>query len=130
MVVRAPIDPAALVGARELSDLTVDELARAAGVPPERIEEFESAEAVPTSRQLTLGGSNLIQIFIADEVKCCNTHTDKAPLCAHRHSPRGVLGVLASAERSASPALDGRCTRVPALPATGREPESLTSEII
>lgn len=59
MVARAPINPAALVWARELSHLRVDELARAVGVQPERIEEFESAEAMPTFRQLTLLANKL-----------------------------------------------------------------------
>lgn len=54
MMARAPIDPAALTWAREISRVTVSDLARAISVKPSRVNEFESGDALPTFRQLTL----------------------------------------------------------------------------
>jgi len=56
---RAPIDPETLVWAREVSHVTVEELATAVGVKPFRIDEFESGDALPTFRQLTLLATKL-----------------------------------------------------------------------
>jgi len=56
---RAPIDPLALTWAREISHVTVEDLASAVGVKPLRIDEFESGEALPTFRQLTLLATKL-----------------------------------------------------------------------
>lgn len=56
---RAPIQPLALAWAREVTHLTVEELAGAVGVKPVRIEEFESGVALPTFRQLTLLATKL-----------------------------------------------------------------------
>lgn len=44
---RAPINPAALEWAREVSHVTVDELARALNVKPGRVAEFEGATLCP-----------------------------------------------------------------------------------
>lgn len=49
----------ALTWAREVSKITEDELAKAAGVPPNRIVEFENGDAWPTFRQLTLLATKL-----------------------------------------------------------------------
>lgn len=56
---RAPINPSALVWAREVSQVSASELARALGVTPLRISEFEDGEALPTFRQLTLLATRL-----------------------------------------------------------------------
>lgn len=56
---RAPINPAALTWAREVSHVTVEELAKALGVKPVRIAEFENGEAFPTFRQLALVAAKL-----------------------------------------------------------------------
>lgn len=56
---RAPIDPSALVWAREVSQVSASELASALGVTPLRISEFEGGEALPTFRQLTLLATRL-----------------------------------------------------------------------
>lgn len=56
---RAPIDPSALTWARETSRVTVDDLARAMNVKPSRVIEFESGDAEPTFRQLTLMAGKL-----------------------------------------------------------------------
>ena len=56
---RAPIDPETLAWAREVNHVTVEELATAVGVKPLRIDEFESGEALPTFRQLSLLASKL-----------------------------------------------------------------------
>lgn len=56
---RAPINPAALVWAREVSHVSVEELARALNVKPGRIDEFEDGDAHPTFRQLTLMAAKL-----------------------------------------------------------------------
>lgn len=56
---RAPINPVALEWAREISHVTVNELAKALNVRPERIVEFEAGEAMPTFRQLTLMAAKL-----------------------------------------------------------------------
>jgi Zn-dependent peptidase ImmA (M78 family)/transcriptional regulator with XRE-family HTH domain len=56
---RAPIDPQTLTWAREISHVTVEELATAVGVKPPRIDEFESGETLPTFRQLTLLATKL-----------------------------------------------------------------------
>lgn len=56
---RAPIDPSALTWAREISRVTVDDLARAMNVKPSRVIEFESGDAEPTFRQLTLMAGKL-----------------------------------------------------------------------
>lgn len=59
MAARAPIDPSALTWARETSRVTVDDLARAMNVKPSRVIEFESGDAEPTFRQLTLMAGKL-----------------------------------------------------------------------
>lgn len=56
---RAPIDPQALTWARSIGNVGVDELAQSLGVKPERIVDFESGDAMPTFRQLTLISSKL-----------------------------------------------------------------------
>lgn len=56
---RAPIDPQTLTWAREISHVTIEELATAVGVKPPRIDEFESGETLPTFRQLTLLATKL-----------------------------------------------------------------------
>lgn len=56
---RAPIDPSAMTWARETSRVTVDDLARAMNVKPSRVIEFESGDAEPTFRQLTLMAGKL-----------------------------------------------------------------------
>lgn len=56
---RAPINPAALVWAREVSHVTEGELAKALNVKPERVVEFEAGDARPTFRQLTLMAAKL-----------------------------------------------------------------------
>ena len=56
---RAPIDPNALEWAREVSHVTVEELAKALGVKPSRVAEFEAGDALPTFRQLTLMAAKL-----------------------------------------------------------------------
>ncbi|WP_233424783.1 ImmA/IrrE family metallo-endopeptidase [Mycolicibacter heraklionensis] len=59
MMARAPIDPSALEWARETSRVTLADLARALGVKPSRVVEFESGDARPTFRQLTLMAGKL-----------------------------------------------------------------------
>jgi Zn-dependent peptidase ImmA (M78 family)/transcriptional regulator with XRE-family HTH domain len=56
---RAPIDGDTLQWARELGRVTRNDLARAVGVRPERVSEFESGLSHPTFRQLTLIASKL-----------------------------------------------------------------------
>jgi len=56
---RAPINPLTLTWAREVSHMATDELARAVGVKPPKVNEFESGEALPTFRQLTLLATKL-----------------------------------------------------------------------
>lgn len=56
---RAPIDPTSLSWAREIGHVTIDELARALGVKAARVVEFESGDAKPTFRQLTLMATKL-----------------------------------------------------------------------
>lgn len=56
---RAPINPAALTWAREVSHVTVEELASALNVKPGRVVEFEGGDALPTFRQLTLLAAKL-----------------------------------------------------------------------
>ena len=56
---RAPISPAALTWAREVSRVSVEELARALNVRPVRVTEFEGGDAKPTFRQLTLMAGKL-----------------------------------------------------------------------
>lgn len=56
---RAPINPSALVWAREVSHVSSAELANAAGVTPGRVDEFERGETLPTFRQLTLLATKL-----------------------------------------------------------------------
>lgn len=56
---RAPIDGSTLRWARELGRVTREELAKALGVEPERIDAFESEEGQPTFRQLTLMATKL-----------------------------------------------------------------------
>lgn len=56
---RAPINPTALSWAREVSHVTVDELAAALGVKSRRVLEFEVGDALPTFRQLTLLAAKL-----------------------------------------------------------------------
>lgn len=56
---RAPINPLALAWAREVSHVTVAELARALNVKPGRVAEFEAGNAMPTFRQLTLVAAKL-----------------------------------------------------------------------
>jgi len=58
-VARAPISPDALIWAREVSHVTVEELAKALNVKPGRVSEFESGDALPTFRQLTLMAAKL-----------------------------------------------------------------------
>lgn len=58
---RAPINPVALEWAREVSHVTVEELATALNVKPGRVAEFEGGEALPTFRQLTLMAAKLDQ---------------------------------------------------------------------
>lgn len=55
----APINPLTLEWAREVSHLTIEELAGALNVKPGRVAEFESGEALPTFRQLTLMAAKL-----------------------------------------------------------------------
>lgn len=56
---RAPINPIALEWAREVSHVTVEELAKALNVKPTRVAEFEGGGALPTFRQLTLMATKL-----------------------------------------------------------------------
>lgn len=56
---RAPINPLALTWAREVSHITVAELASALNVKPLRVNEFEDGDALPTFRQLTLMATKL-----------------------------------------------------------------------
>lgn len=56
---RAPIDPIALAWARDVSYVTVEELATALNVKPGRVAEFENGAALPTFRQLTLMAAKL-----------------------------------------------------------------------
>jgi len=56
---RAPINPLTLAWAREVSRVSTEDLARAAGVTPDRVEGFESGAALPTFRQLTLLATKL-----------------------------------------------------------------------
>lgn len=56
---RAPINPVALEWAREVSHVTVEELAKALNVKPARVAEFEGGDALPTFRQLTLMAAKL-----------------------------------------------------------------------
>lgn len=56
---RAPINPATLSWAREISRVSTVELAKSVGVKPERIIEFETGDAAPTFRQLTLLATKL-----------------------------------------------------------------------
>lgn len=56
---RAPINPVALAWAREVSHVTVEELAKALNVKPGRVAEFEGGDALPTFRQLTLMAAKL-----------------------------------------------------------------------
>lgn len=56
---RAPIDPSALTWAREVSHVTVEELAKTLNVTVGRVVEFESGDARPTFRQLTLMAAKL-----------------------------------------------------------------------
>lgn len=56
---RAPINPVALVWAREVSHVSVEELAQAVNVKRSKVEEFESGETLPTFRQLTLLATKL-----------------------------------------------------------------------
>lgn len=58
-VARAPIDGGTLRWARELGRVTHDDLAKAVGVKPERIDEFETGESRPTFRQLALIATKL-----------------------------------------------------------------------
>lgn len=59
MAARAPINPATLTWAREVSRVTVEELAKALNVKPGRVSEFEGGDALPTFRQLTLLAAKL-----------------------------------------------------------------------
>lgn len=56
---RAPINAAALVWARKVSHVSLEELARALNVKPGRIEGFEGGDAHPTFRQLSLMAAKL-----------------------------------------------------------------------
>ncbi|TAK69715.1 MAG: ImmA/IrrE family metallo-endopeptidase [Actinomycetota bacterium] len=56
---RAPINPAALTWAREVSSVTPEELAKALNVKPGRVAEFEGGGALPTFRQLALIATKL-----------------------------------------------------------------------
>ena len=56
---RAPINGDTLLWARELGRMTREELAKAVGVSPERVAEFESGLSQPTFRQLTLLATKL-----------------------------------------------------------------------
>lgn len=56
---RAPINPATLTWARDVSHVTVEELATALNVKPGRVIELESGNALPTFRQLTLMAAKL-----------------------------------------------------------------------
>ncbi|MBP2527192.1 XRE family transcriptional regulator [Rhodococcus sp. PvP104] len=56
---RAPINPATLAWARRIGHVTTEELARALGVKTDRVADFESGDAMPTFRQLTLLASKL-----------------------------------------------------------------------
>lgn len=56
---RAPINPTTLIWAREVSHVTVDELATALNVQPARVAEFEGGDVLPTFRQLTLMAAKL-----------------------------------------------------------------------
>lgn len=56
---RAPINPVALTWARDVSHVSVDELAAALNVKPGRVTEFEGGDALPTFRQLTLMAAKL-----------------------------------------------------------------------
>lgn len=51
---RAPINPDALAWAREVSHVSIDDLAKAIGVKSARVDELERGDAAPTFRQLTL----------------------------------------------------------------------------
>lgn len=56
---RAPINSATLTWAREVSHVSVEELAKALKVKPARVTEFEGGAALPTFRQLTLMAAKL-----------------------------------------------------------------------
>lgn len=56
---RAPINPLTLSWAREVNHVSTEDLAHAVGVKPNRVEEFESGDALPTFRQLTLLATKL-----------------------------------------------------------------------
>lgn len=56
---RAPINPGALTWAREVSHVTVEDLAKALDVKPGRVIEFEGGVVLPTFRQLTLMAAKL-----------------------------------------------------------------------
>lgn len=56
---RAPINPTALTWAREVSRVTVEDLANSLGVKRARIVEFEDGDSLPTFRQLTLMATKL-----------------------------------------------------------------------
>lgn len=56
---RAPIDGSTLQWARELGRVTREDLAKAVGIKPERVDEFESGASHPTFRQLTLIANKL-----------------------------------------------------------------------
>lgn len=59
MAARAPINPSALAWAREVTHVTVEDLAKALNVKPGRVAEFEVGDALPTFRQLTLMAAKL-----------------------------------------------------------------------
>lgn len=56
---RAPINPLTLSWARAVNHVSKEDLAHAVGVKPNRVEEFESGDALPTFRQLTLLATKL-----------------------------------------------------------------------
>ena len=56
---RAPINPVALIWAREIGQVTTEELAAALNVKPGRVVEFEGGDALPTFRQLALMAAKL-----------------------------------------------------------------------
>lgn len=56
---RAPITPATLTWARQVSHLSIEDLAKALNVKPARVEEFEGGDARPTFRQLGLLAAKL-----------------------------------------------------------------------
>lgn len=49
MATRAPINPGTLIWAREVSHITVEELASVLGVKPGRVAEFEDGDALTHS---------------------------------------------------------------------------------